>query len=358
MGRQERWLKPNKGEMVLIQQKNRFGIKQFSIILVGFLFFSSVCTAKEKDSVLIQGKTMGTTYHITMVTDRPVDALEKQIENRLKEINRSMSTYQKESEISRFNRMDAVNVRFEISKDFLQVMTVAEKIFKLTNGAWDCTVDPLVNLWGFGRKKVKRQVPPADLIRLALSTIGFRHIVVSQEGWLMKKNPDVTVDLASIAKGYGVDAVASLIGDSGYSDFLVEIGGEVYASGKRPDGKPWRVGINNPKPEAGFTEVYKVRDLSGKALATSGDYRNFFMREGKRYAHVLDPRTGQAVSNGVVSASVLADTCTLADGLATAVMVMGSEKGLELVNRLDGVECFIIVETIDGTFKDYASDNF
>lgn len=315
------------------------------------------CGNKEKREVLIEGKTMGTFFHIKVITSESTGKLEEKIKLRLKEINRSMSTYDPDSEISRFNRISDTETRFPLSQDFMNVMTVSAELYRLTEGAWDGTVDPLVNLWGFGRKGKKQGLPESGEIEALLPHIGFHLIEISAQG-LRKTDPAVTLDLASIAKGYGVDQVAKVIAESGITDFLVEIGGEIYASGLRLDGKKWRIGINRPKADADFDDVYKALDLHNKGFATSGDYRNFFMMDGKRYSHVLDPRTGYAVSNRVVSASVIADTCTFADGLATALMVMGAEKSLELVNRLENVECLIITEEEDGTLKNHGSKGF
>ena len=168
----------------------------------------------------------------------------------------------------------------------------------------------------------------------------------------------MTLDLSSIAKGYGVDQVAELVRREGFTDFIVEIGGEVRAGGTRRDGRPWRVGINRPRADALPDELYRVAFLRDEAFATSGDYRNFFARDGVRYSHVLDPRTGRPVTNRVVSVSIRAPDCTLADGLATAVMVMGAEAGLALVERLDGVEGLVVVETPEGGLQDHPSTGF
>jgi thiamine biosynthesis lipoprotein len=174
----------------------------------------------------------------------------------------------------------------------------------------------------------------------------------------VKNLATVTLDLNSIAKGFAVDRVCGLLAAGGYKNYLVEIGGEVYAAGVRADGKNWRVGINRPQKDAAIDEVYKAVSLADQALATSGDYRNFFEIDGVRYSHVIDPRSGYPVSNGVVSVSIIAENCTLADGLATAIMVMGPAKGIQLVNQLNNVECFIIVEKPDGRLIDFYSTGF
>jgi thiamine biosynthesis lipoprotein len=269
-----------------------------------------------------------------------------------------MSTYQEDSEISRFNRFGQTGVKFKISDDFLRVMTAGQTIYRISEGAWDATVNPLVDLWGFGRGSRRYKAPPPDEIAVLLADIGFSNIEVLAPGFLLKKRASVTVDLSSIAKGYGVDQVADILRQNGFASFLVEIGGEVFAAGHRSDGRPWRIGINRPRTDAAADAVYKVVELSNQAMATSGDYRNFFEVDGIRYSHVIDPRSGYPVSNGVVSVSIVAADCTLADGLATAVMVMGVEKGLELIDRLSGIEGLIVVAKKDGTLVDYYSKGF
>lgn len=330
--------------------------------IFGFLavlcLITATASAEEKYQFLLQGKTMGTTYHITVVAEKKPVSLQEHIDKRLAEINRSMSTYDKTSEISRFNQLTETGEAFWISDDFLAVMTVSETLFKMTDGAWDGTVGPLVNLWGFGSRKRTPRVPEPEEIAELMSEVGFDKIDISQKGWLKKQRPGIYLDLASIAKGYGVDQVAALIEANGISNYLVEIGGEIYASGKRPDGETWRVGINQPKPNAPFNAVYKIAEISDQGFATSGDYRNFFVADGKRYSHVIDPRTGRAVANGVVSTSVIAPNCTLADGLATGLMVMGPEKGLALVNGMEHTECLIITEDAEGNLTDHPSAGF
>ena len=201
-------------------------------------------------------------------------------------------------------------------------------------------------------------MPSSEAIKALLPKIGFEHIQIVEPHFLVKNIATVTLDLNAIAKGFGVDQVSRLVGASGFKNFLVEIGGEIYAAGLRSDGQRWRVGINRPQKEAAFDAVYKVVSITHQAFATSGDYRNFFEIDGVRYSHVIDPRSGYPVSNGVVSVSIIADNCTLADGLATAIMVMGAEKGIRLVGRLPGVEAFIVVEDTTGNLVNYSSQGF
>jgi thiamine biosynthesis lipoprotein len=323
----------------------------FSIICA----LTRVCDAKREH--LIEGRTMGTTYHITVVTGyfKGIGGLKEKIDARLDEINHVFSTYIKDSEISRFNALNKADEKFRVSDDFIQVMKVGRKIHQLSEGAWDGTVNPLVELWGFGPTRREARMPPENEINALLPNIGFDRIHFKQPNFIVKDSELITLDLNSIAKGFAVDQVSQLVAANGFENYLVEIGGEVYAAGYRKDGKKWRVGINRPQKDAAFTEVYKVVPLSNRAFATSGDYRNFFEIDGVRYSHVINPRTGYPVSNGIVGVSIIADNCTLADGLATAIMVMGAQKGIQLVNRLDNVECFIVVEKPDGSLLDYYS---
>jgi thiamine biosynthesis lipoprotein len=189
-----------------------------------------------------------------------------------------------------------------------------------------------------------------------MALTGFQYLVF-ENNHLKKTKPGITLDLGSIAKGYGVDAVARLLTQSGIDDFLVEIGGELYGSGVNRHKKPWSVGITHPLKTGSNPGLYKVVTLENRAIATSGDYRNFFEIQGKIYSHIIDPKTGFPVDNQVVSASVIADTCTFADALATALMVMDPADSLTLVNRLDDVECLIIQKAPTG-FTEFASRHF
>jgi thiamine biosynthesis lipoprotein len=303
---------------------------------------------------------MGTTYHIKVVAGffTSAETLQQDIDERLVAINRSMSTYDPTSEISRFNAIQSTEETFSPSADFLKVLKVAAEIHHLTEGAWDGTLDPLITLWGFGRKGTASNVPDQAQIDQAMAHVGFDLIQLDDAGKMRKANPAVTLDLASIAKGYGVDAVSRLLGEKGFENFLVEIGGEVYARGHRKDGKAWRVGINRPDREAAFDDVYKTLSLANQAMATSGDYRIFFQVGDQFYSHIIDPRTGWPETSGVVSATVVAANCTVADGLATALMVMGPENGVALVDQLPSVECLIVVRRPDGTFSDHPSKGF
>jgi FAD:protein FMN transferase len=326
---------------------------------VSVLFFLIIAGCDFKKETLIKGKTMGTTYNIKVVSlfYKDTEGLKVKIEERLKDINKSMSTFSRESEISRFNRFDSED-KFTISDDFLQVMRIAGKVYEFSEGAWDGTVYPLVELWGFGPRERTGNLPDRKDIEKILKNIGFDKIEISESGYLVKRNRSVCLDLASIAKGYGVDEIAEVIRKEGIESFLVEIGGEVYASGLRKDGGYWHIGINTPDKHSLPGDIYKTVLLKNKAVATSGDYRNFFEKKGDFYSHIIDPKTGYPVNNGVVSVSVVANDCTFADGLATAIMVAGYKKGIDIVEKLPGVECLIVVKDKDGTLSEHFSKGF
>ena len=322
------------------------------------LLFLSACGGQKE--VVFDGTTMGTTYQVKLITGyfKSMSGLKDKIDERLQTINQSMSTYLPDSEISRFNAIQDTRERLAVSDDFLQVMLAARDIYEKTGGAWDGTIKPLVNLWGFGNTRQAHQVPDESEIEKQMRWIGFQHIDIFPEGYLQKKRSTITLDLASIAKGYAVDQISDLLQASGIEHFLVEIGGEVFAAGYRKDGQPWRVGINRPSTTASTTDVYQVVPLHNRAMATSGDYRNYFETGGKRFSHIIDPRTGYPVNNAVVSVSIVADSCMFADGLATAIMVMGLEQGMALIRSLKDVEGFVIVRKTDDEIVPYMTDAF
>ncbi len=342
----------------IVQKNKSFFFFMFIIFFCCPVYVASGSPLEKEIS--FTGRTMGTYYSIIVVSRRNMDkaGLKQGVDVCLKLVNKSMSCFMQNSEISKFNRTKG-GKKFKISNDFYLVMLQAEKLFKMTNGAWDGTVKPLVDIWGFGTKKEADRIPDKDQIIKLLGETGFDKIVIGKQHTLLKKNSSVSLDLASIAKGYGVDSVGRYLKNSGFKNFVVDIGGEVYVSGEKSPRHPWIVGISRPD-ESFFSSspLYMKIKLRNRAIATSGDYRNYIKIKGKIYSHIINPATGYPIDNGVVSASVIADNCTFADGLATALMVMGHKKGLDLVNRLKNVDCLIIVKQHDGTLKSWESDNF
>ncbi|EIM62241.1 FAD:protein FMN transferase [Desulfobacter postgatei] len=311
------------------------------MLLMGTTLFLPARSLATQEYVFT-GQTMGTTYSIKLISAKPLSKSlwQEKIDLRLKQVNACLSMYQKESELSRFNAAPEDQI-FRVSADFYQVLEQCSRLHTLTSGAWDGTVKPLVDLWGFGTKGRRDKPPKPAEIKTALKSIGFNKLKIGDHN-LTKTMPGITLDLGSIAKGYGVDEIARLIREGGIDNYLVEIGGELAAAGENKHRTAWIVGITNP--EKGFLNsgLYKEIRLDNKAIATSGNYRNYFEKNGHTYSHIISPKTGYPVENGVVSASVISDTCTWADGLATALMVMDVHQALALINSLENTECLII----------------
>lgn len=310
--------------------------------------------------VLLTGQTMGTTYHIKAIVGylNHTSELKNKIDQRLQQINSSMSVFAADSEISRFNALNQAGEMLQISEDFYTVLTIARRLYDMTDGAWDGTVDPLINLWGFGVSGRRDSIPDDAMIRKLKTHVGFNLIDINENRSVSKKNPLVSLNLSSIAKGYAVDEIDKLIRNMGIKNCLVEIGGEVRASGRKMDRTAWKVGVNTPRKNSPHDQVYEALALENKSVATSGDYRNYFEKDGKTYSHIIHPGTGYPVNNTVVSVSVISDSCAFSDGLATAVMVMGVKNGLALIHELPGVECLIVACEPDGTTADYVSQGF
>ncbi len=280
------------------------------------------------------GSTMGTSYMVS-ISSRPAvvgrRALKDGIDAVLESIDARMSNWRGSSEISLFNRAAPGSWR-GISPDTFAVIDQALSISRLSGGAFDPTVAPLVDLWGFGPALTNRRVPPDARIESALARTGFRHVRTRPSSpSLAKDRAGISIDLSGIAKGFGVDQIAALLEANGIGRYLVEIGGELRAKGRAPHGEPWRVGIE--KPIAWQRSLHRVVGLASAAIATSGDYRNFFESDGSRFSHLIDPRTGEPVRHDLLSVTVIAPTAMQADAWSTALMVAGPDAGVTLARR-------------------------
>ena len=301
-------------------------------------------------TVTLRGETMGTTYTVKYVSDglkqTPApQEVQKQLDGLLEEVNRQMSTYREDSEISRFNRMRDTGRPMPVSADFGFVTAEAVRLNGLTGGALDVTVGPLVNLWGFGPDKSVTREPSPEQIAAASRVTGIDKIAVggtSDAPTLAKAQPEVYLDLSSIAKGYGVDKLALHLESLGIGNYLVEIGGELRGKGKNAQGESWRIGIEQPQiVQGGGTQI--IVPLDNRAIATSGDYRNFHTdAHGRRLSHIIDPQRHEPISHNLASVSVIADTAATADGLSTALFVLGEERGFALAEK-QGLAVFFIV---------------
>jgi len=297
---------------------------------------------EKEGKVVITGKTMGTTYRIVYMDLEKRD-FTTSVDSLMEVFNASLSTYIPESELSRFNRQDTLV--FE-STYFPAVLQRSKEINQSTGGAFDPTVGPLVNVWGFGPEgaHLKDSVEISQILRL----VGFDKISFdSAKVW--KTKPGVYLDFSAIAKGFGVDLVAEFLEKKGIEDMLVEIGGELVAKGTNENDELWKVGVNQPSEDISANDIFSIIALDNKGLATSGNYRNFYYKDSIRYSHTIDPKTGYPVNHGLLSATVLAKDCMTADAFATAMMVMGTEKAIELQNNIQDIEVFLIYNDSVGT---------
>jgi len=295
------------------------------------------------------GQTMGTTYHVKVVagsreqqSDETKARLAKVIDDALSEVDGAMSTYRPESELSRFNGAPA-DTDFALSADTAAVVALALEVSQLSGGAFDPTVGPLVNRWGFGPSKDMGPLPSDAEVATLLAQVGYRHITLdSPQSALRKSVTGLEVDLSAVAKGFAVDKVTAALQAEGFDGVMVEVGGELRVSGLTELARPWRLAVE--RPDATTRSIYEVLSLSDKAMATSGNYRNFTEIDGVRYSHTIDPRTGRPVTHNLASVTVLDTTCARADALATALSVLGPERGVELARANDIAALFIVVE--------------
>lgn len=297
-----------------------------------------------KTEILLQGRTMGTTYNIKVVsTLEQVEDLELQekIDAVLKQVNQEMSTYIPNSEISLFNKLKST-AHFEISNGFARVLKESIRLGELSEGKLDVTVGPLVNLWGFGPEQRPEKAPNDALLEATLKRIGLKNLHL-QGNQISKDIPDLYVDLSTIAKGYGVDVVAELIEANGLTNYLVEIGGEMRLKGFKHTGELWAIAIEKPilDPSGEQRAVHQIVIPKDNAVATSGDYRNYFEAEGQRFSHIIDPETGKPIDHNLVSVTVIDPSSMTADGLSTMLMVMGAEKGMAFAIKNDLAALFI-----------------
>jgi thiamine biosynthesis lipoprotein len=327
--------------------KSRSYLKASALLLfaVSVAFLSGCGQPASPKNFLITGPTMGTSYNITIVSSPDnIDKYDLQIDidRLLIDINRQMSTYIPDSEISSFNR-SSVNTWKSISPDFFTVLELSQSISLLTDGRFDITIGPLVDLWGFGADNYESQkVPDADLLASTLANVGWNNLVLDSQNKAIKKLRPISINLSAIAKGYGVDKVAELLTSKKIDNYLVEIGGEVRTRGLNKESNPWRLGIEEPSLVQ--KSVQRVVALSNQAIATSGDYRNYFEENGTRFSHTLDPTSGMPVKHNIASVSVIAEDAATADALATALNVLGEKAALQLTEAENIAAYFIFYD--------------
>ncbi|MFO1051218.1 MAG: FAD:protein FMN transferase [Planctomycetota bacterium] len=288
-------------------------------------------TEGEAGIVDLAGTVMGTDWHVRAVAPRgDAERLREAVQGALDDVDRRFSTYKRESLLMRFNAHHSAEP-FAADAELASVLRTALRIAEASGGAYDPTIFPVVALWGFAGGE--RREPTETQLAEAMAHVGWKHLSVDPDGHLLKQDPLLAIDLSSIAKGYGVDRASAALVAAGCAAHMVEVGGEVVCRGAKPDESPWQIGIERPHPDEAEDDkpIQEVIGLRDRAVATSGSYRNWFEAGGKRRHHIVDARTGRNAASAVVSVSVTADDCTLADGLATALMVVGPEHARDLL---------------------------
>lgn len=282
----------------------------------------------------------GTSFHVTYQCDSD---LTESIKTELMKVDASLSPFNEESVIS------AINNNKEVRPDqmFIEVFNLAMGISKDTDGAFDITVAPLVNAWGFGFKNGSQ--PSKQQVDSLMQIVGYQKVRLT-DGIVMKHDPRIMLDCSAIAKGYGTDRVAKLLRSRGVENFMVEIGGEIVTRGVNPDRNPWKIGVTKPTDDSLHVghELQTILNVTNKAMATSGNYRNFYYKGGKKYAHTIDPKTGYPVQHSILSATVITKSCAVADAYATSFMVMGLEKAQKVLERHPELMAYFIYSDDDG----------
>ncbi len=299
-----------------------------------------------KEELLLQGPTMGTTYNIKFVIEKgqlDVNQLHHEIDAALVQVNQEMSTYIPDSELSLFNK-SAGDTPVAMSNGLAKVINESIRLGKLTSGKLDVTVGPLVNLWGFGPLARPDVVPSDEALANAKANTGLNHIVIDGNQ-LSKTLPSLYVDLSTIAKGYGVDVIAELLESKNIQSYLVEVGGEMRLKGFKANGTLWTIAVE--KPISNERVIHQFVVPKDNAVATSGDYRNYFEEDGQRFSHIIDPQTGKPINHKLVSVTVIHPSAMTADGLSTAIMVMGPEVGLAFAEENE-LAAMLIVKTDNG----------
>ena len=328
------------------------------ISLILMIAYLNTNSHKPSGPVLFKGTTMGTSYHIKVIPGPTmtfnIEDLSKIIATRLDEINHLMSTYKPDSEISQFNQQQP-DQWVTISAETAYVIDAGQKVSQLSHGAFDMTIGNLVNLWGFGPTINLDSIPDKSKIDTLIGSTGYQKLKVKQEPHqLLKTSPEVYLDLSAIAKGYAVDAIAKVLLENNITNFMVEIGGEIITHGLKEENRPWVIGVQSPASSE--DSVQKKLYLTNVAMATSGDYRNYFEQDGQRYSHTIDPRTGFPIKHQLASVTVISTSCMQADAYATAIMVLGPDEGMKFANQ-NNLPIFMIVKHRD-MFDEQMNDLF
>ncbi len=317
-----------------------------SLVAIALLIAALPGCVPPPEGLALSGETMGTSFSLKLgqsISAARADRLSTDVDQLLAELNAGLSNYEPASEVTLFNELDDVGW-VPVSDMLAAVVERALLVAELSNGAYDITAAPIIEAWGFGPAASAPRIPPDAEIQAAGKRVDFRRLQARRDPPALRKlSADTRLDLSGVAKGYAVDRLAELLESRGITNYLVEIGGELRSRGRRGNGGPWRVGIE--RPEARARTVARILPMRrNAALATSGDYRNYFEINGQRYPHILDPRTGRPVEHALASVTVLAERCADADALATALAVLGPDDGLALAEERGLAALFLVRE--------------
>ena len=325
-------------------------LKYITSLLFILLLLSCEEKQSEREEVKVEGLAQGTSYHVTYISSTGFN-YQRAIDSLLIEIDNSLSTYQPRSVISRFNRADSTQ---SIDIFFKEVFEMAKEVYQKTDGAFDPTIAPVVNAWGFGFENINNT--DSFTIDSLMELVDFNAVNIMGDV-VVKNNSAIMLDFNAIAQGYTVDVLADFLEKTGINDYLVEVGGELVAGGKNRNDTLWRVGIDRPVDSLKQRVLEAIIHLDNKALATSGNYRKFYEKNGIKYAHTINPHTGYPVQHTLLSATVIADNCAMADAYATAFMVMGLEKTKEFLNNNKTLMVLLIYENEAKKLKTYTTPN-
>lgn len=317
-----------------------------------FMLFSCGQDAPLKQEIKISGYAQGTTYSVLYVTEDGVNH-QRSIDSLLIEIDNTMSTYQKKSLISKWNNSEAGLLLDD--NHFINVFNISKKVFKESGGLFDPTIAPVVNAWGFGFENYKEV--DSVLIDSLLSFVNFQKLRIEFDTKLSKLNKSVRLDFNAVAQGYTVDVLGELLEKRGINNYLVEVGGELRAKGNNIKDTLWRVGIDKPLPNLKEREIEAIVSLDNLSLATSGNYRKFYEKDGKKYSHTINPKTGYPVEHNLLSATVITNECAYADAYATAFMVMGLEKSKAFLETHKDLMALLIFSDENGDLQTFTTNN-
>ena len=319
-------------------------------LLASLSILITSCQNKQSSYVSSNGMVYGTYYRIKYESPGGKD-LKEEIDRELDKYVGIFSHYEKESTISKINK----NIDVTPEPEFINCFKRAEEISEITSGAFDITAAPLINAWGFGPEEKEKMTQ--HIVDSLKTFTGYRKVRL-EDGKIVKENPNMQLNMSAIAKGYTCDLIGEFLAEKGCENYMVDIGGEVAAKGKNDRGKIWTIGIREPKEDPFSTDLNAAVMLDDHALATSGNYLNFYVEDGKKYAHTIDPSTGYPVQHSILSSTVLAKDCMTADAFATAFMVLGKERGIEIAKNIPDLEIYFIYADENGENQVYMSEGF